>query len=112
MNFALASRLEDLWLNDNSIASLDDIEIKLAGCKNSLTTVYLERNPCVRTSNLKPLSIRVVIIMSCGLESEQTFKVGACQFPTPHSNSSQQSNSNTPCYISNDKSNNTDLLGI
>ncbi|XP_024389521.1 protein phosphatase 1 regulatory inhibitor subunit PPP1R7 homolog isoform X2 [Physcomitrium patens] len=39
-------RLEDLWLNDNSISSLDDIEMKLAGCKNSLTTIYLERNPC------------------------------------------------------------------
>ncbi|KAG0613110.1 hypothetical protein M758_6G077900 [Ceratodon purpureus] len=50
------SRLEDLWLNDNNIASMDDIEIKLTGCKNSLTTVYLERNPCA----LDPKYIRTM----------------------------------------------------
>lgn len=55
-NLEELTRLEDLWLNDNSIASLDDIEEKLAGCKNSLTTVYLERNPCA----LDPKYIRTM----------------------------------------------------
>lgn len=55
-NLEELTSLEDLWLNDNNIASLDGIEIKLAGCKNSLTTVYLERNPCA----LDPKYIRTM----------------------------------------------------
>jgi hypothetical protein len=43
----LPSRLEDLWLNDNQIASLEGIETLLQGCMDCLTTIYLERNPCV-----------------------------------------------------------------
>eukprot|EP00246_Nothoceros_aenigmaticus_P000722 TRINITY_DN10950_c0_g1_i1.p1 TRINITY_DN10950_c0_g1~~TRINITY_DN10950_c0_g1_i1.p1 ORF type:complete len:330 (+),score=69.67 TRINITY_DN10950_c0_g1_i1:247-1236(+) len=38
--------LEDLWLNDNLIPTLDGIEVALAGPKLTLTTIYLERNPC------------------------------------------------------------------
>lgn len=48
----LPSRLEDLWLNDNQIASLEGIETLLQGCMNSLSTVYLERNPCVCSHTL------------------------------------------------------------
>lgn len=44
------SRLEDLWLNDNNIPSLDGIEAALEGVKNSLTVIYLERNPCARNN--------------------------------------------------------------
>lgn len=41
------ARLEDLWLNDNQIASLEGIENAVAGARNSLTTIYVERNACV-----------------------------------------------------------------
>jgi len=46
----LLYRLEDLWLNDNQIPSLDGIEAALAGSREKLTTIYLERNPCVSIS--------------------------------------------------------------
>lgn len=48
-NLDTLTRLEDLWLNDNSIPSLEGIEEALVGPRQSLTTLYLERNPC--TSN-------------------------------------------------------------
>lgn len=38
------ARLEDLWLNDNQISSLEGIESAIAGSRNTLTTIYLERN--------------------------------------------------------------------
>lgn len=40
-------RLEDLWLNDNQIASLEGIAEAVSGSKEKLTTIYLENNPCV-----------------------------------------------------------------
>ncbi|GJM90662.1 hypothetical protein PR202_ga06963 [Eleusine coracana subsp. coracana] len=46
-NIESLTRLEDLWLNDNQIPSLDGIEAALAGSRETLTTIYLERNPCV-----------------------------------------------------------------
>jgi len=39
-------------LNDNQIPSLDGIEAALAGSMEKLTTIYLERNPCVSISRL------------------------------------------------------------
>ncbi|XP_057813886.1 protein phosphatase 1 regulatory inhibitor subunit PPP1R7 homolog isoform X2 [Cryptomeria japonica] len=42
------ARLEDLWLNDNQIASLDGIDSALAGSREKLTTIYLEHNPCAK----------------------------------------------------------------
>ncbi|KAF5932388.1 hypothetical protein HYC85_028559 [Camellia sinensis] len=36
-------RLEDLWLNDNQITSLEDIAEAVAGSRDKLTTIYLER---------------------------------------------------------------------
>lgn len=42
------SRLEDLWLNDNQITSLDGIDAVAAGSKGTLTTIYLEHNPCAK----------------------------------------------------------------
>lgn len=42
------TRLEDLWLNDNQIASLDGIDAVVAGSKGTLTTIYLEHNPCAK----------------------------------------------------------------
>jgi hypothetical protein len=53
----LLCRLEDLWLNDNQIPSLDGIEAALAGSREKLTTIYLERNPCVSISRLRCLVI-------------------------------------------------------
>lgn len=38
--------LEELWLNNNCIDSLDALESNLAGQKSSLRTIYLEENPC------------------------------------------------------------------
>lgn len=43
----LGSRLEDLWLNDNQISSLDNLDEAVGGFRENLTTIYLERNPCV-----------------------------------------------------------------
>lgn len=48
----LPSRLEDLWLNDNQIASLEGIGTLLQGCMDCLSTLYLERNPCVCSHSL------------------------------------------------------------
>jgi hypothetical protein len=39
--------MEDLWLNDNQIISLDGVENAVSGSRETLTTIYLERNPCV-----------------------------------------------------------------
>ncbi|PIA42791.1 hypothetical protein AQUCO_02000320v1 [Aquilegia coerulea] len=47
------TRLEDLWLNDNQIESLDGFDLAVAGSKDKLTTIYLEHNPCVKSSNYK-----------------------------------------------------------
>ncbi|KAK6158977.1 hypothetical protein DH2020_006291 [Rehmannia glutinosa] len=44
------AKLEDLWLNDNQIASLDNIAEAVASSRESLTTIYLERNPCASSS--------------------------------------------------------------
>lgn len=39
--------LEDLWLNDNQIAHLSDVE-RLVPLRASLRTLYLERNPLAK----------------------------------------------------------------
>ncbi|KAJ1307645.1 hypothetical protein OPQ81_001739 [Rhizoctonia solani] len=39
------SQLEEFWASDNQIATLSDLERELGGIK-SLSTIYLERNPC------------------------------------------------------------------
>ncbi|KAE9607572.1 putative leucine-rich repeat domain, L domain-containing protein [Lupinus albus] len=43
--------LEDLWLNDNQIESLEGIVESVAGSKEKLTTIYLEKNPCAKSLN-------------------------------------------------------------
>lgn len=43
------TKLEDLWLNDNQIASLEGVEAAVAGSRQSLTTIYLEHNPCSKS---------------------------------------------------------------
>ncbi|KAL9274465.1 phosphatase 1 regulatory inhibitor subunit PPP1R7-like protein, partial [Drosera capensis] len=45
------TRLEDLWLNNNQIASLDGIVEAVAGSRETLTTIYLEHNPCASSKN-------------------------------------------------------------
>ncbi|XP_047308074.1 protein phosphatase 1 regulatory inhibitor subunit PPP1R7 homolog [Impatiens glandulifera] len=45
------TKLEDLWLNDNQISSLDGIDEAVKGSKDTLTTIYLERNPCAKSPN-------------------------------------------------------------
>lgn len=45
------SRLEDLWLNDNQIECLEGIAEAVTGSREKLTTIYLERNPCAKTSS-------------------------------------------------------------
>eukprot|EP00252_Welwitschia_mirabilis_P005461 TRINITY_DN15949_c0_g1_i1.p1 TRINITY_DN15949_c0_g1~~TRINITY_DN15949_c0_g1_i1.p1 ORF type:complete len:349 (+),score=57.03 TRINITY_DN15949_c0_g1_i1:97-1143(+) len=41
-------RLEDLWLNDNQISSLEGIDAAVAGSRETLTTIYLQNNPCAK----------------------------------------------------------------
>lgn len=66
--WCLVRRLEDLWLNDNQIASLDSLAEGAAGFRESLTIIYLERNPCVcaYTISLPSLfnSINIIFIVS------------------------------------------------
>nr|CAD1842208.1 unnamed protein product [Ananas comosus var. bracteatus] len=45
------TKLVDLWLNDNQIASLEGLEAAVAGFRESLTTIYLEHNPCASSPN-------------------------------------------------------------
>ncbi|KAF8080770.1 hypothetical protein N665_0923s0010 [Sinapis alba] len=45
------TKLEDLWLNDNQIDSLEAITEAVAGSKDKLTTIYLENNPCAKSSD-------------------------------------------------------------
>ncbi|CAL0330913.1 unnamed protein product [Lupinus luteus] len=45
------THLEDLWLNDNQIESLEGIAESVAGSKEKLTTIYLEKNPCAKSPN-------------------------------------------------------------
>ncbi|KAF9596198.1 hypothetical protein IFM89_007880 [Coptis chinensis] len=45
------TRLEDLWMNDNQIASLDGLDLALAGSRDKLTTIYVEHNPCANFPN-------------------------------------------------------------
>ena len=40
-------RLEDLWLNDNHIESLEGIAEAVTASRDKLATIYLENNPCV-----------------------------------------------------------------
>ncbi|CAN8244131.1 unnamed protein product [Cochlearia groenlandica] len=45
------TKLEDLWLNDNQIESLEAIREAVTGSKEKLTTIYLENNPCAKSSD-------------------------------------------------------------
>ncbi|KAF9595384.1 hypothetical protein IFM89_000302, partial [Coptis chinensis] len=45
------TRLEDLWMNDNQIASLDGFDLALAGSRDKLTSIYVEHNPCANFPN-------------------------------------------------------------
>ncbi|KAJ4959589.1 hypothetical protein NE237_026700 [Protea cynaroides] len=50
-DIANLTRLEDLWLNDNQIASLEGIDVAVSGSRETLTTIYLEHNPCASSPN-------------------------------------------------------------
>lgn len=41
------TELEEFWASDNQVATLNDLERELGGTK-TLSTIYLERNPCER----------------------------------------------------------------
>jgi Leucine-rich repeat (LRR) protein len=47
------SQLQDLWLNDNQIPSLEGIEDALSDQRDSLTTIYLENNPAAAAADYK-----------------------------------------------------------
>lgn len=61
-------RLEDLWLNDNNISSVEDIAEAVAGSRQKLTTIYLERNPCV-CIHITPIST-LTHLLNCIVISE------------------------------------------
>lgn len=44
--------LQDLWLNDNQILELEDVNVELDGCRSTLTCVYLSCNPATRNNPL------------------------------------------------------------
>ena len=44
--------LQDLWLNDNQILELEDVNAELDGCRSTLTCVYLSCNPATRNNPL------------------------------------------------------------
>lgn len=45
-NLSPLTALEDLWLNDNAIPSLEGLADALAAQRGTLTTVYFSGNPC------------------------------------------------------------------
>lgn len=45
------TQLEDLWLNDNQIETLEGLSEAVAGSRDKLTTIYLENNPCAKSTN-------------------------------------------------------------
>jgi protein phosphatase 1 regulatory subunit 7 len=47
------TQLQDLWLNDNQIPSLEGVEDALLDQKDSLTTIYLENNPAAAAPDYK-----------------------------------------------------------
>jgi protein phosphatase 1 regulatory subunit 7 len=49
----LSPQLTDLWLNDNAIESLDEVEAALASQRPSLTCIYLRGNPCAAGTDYK-----------------------------------------------------------
>lgn len=44
--------LEDLWLNDNQIVELEDVNTELDKSRSTLTCVYLSCNPATRNNPL------------------------------------------------------------
>lgn len=47
------TQLQDLWLNDNQIESLEGVEEALADQQGSLTTIYLDNNPAAAAADYK-----------------------------------------------------------
>jgi hypothetical protein len=47
------SKLTDLWANDNAIEDLDGVESALRPVRSTLTTLYLQGNPCAKDTNYK-----------------------------------------------------------
>jgi Leucine-rich repeat (LRR) protein len=47
------TQLQDLWLNDNQIPSLEGLEDALSDQRDSLTTIYLENNPAASAADYK-----------------------------------------------------------
>jgi hypothetical protein len=47
------SQLQDLWLNDNALPTLDGLQDALSGQRHSLTTIYLENNPAAAAPDYK-----------------------------------------------------------
>lgn len=57
--------LEDLWFNDNQLATLDGIAEAVSGSREKLTTIYLERNPCVSISYILQSSNYRIWFLAC-----------------------------------------------
>ncbi|KAF9596197.1 hypothetical protein IFM89_007879 [Coptis chinensis] len=51
--------LEDLWMNDNQIASLEGLDLAFAGSRDKLTTIYVEHNPFANFPNSTKTTRRV-----------------------------------------------------
>jgi protein phosphatase 1 regulatory subunit 7 len=47
------TQLQDLWLNNNQIPSLEGIEDALSDQRDSLTTIYLDNNPAAAAPDYK-----------------------------------------------------------
>jgi hypothetical protein len=52
-NLEALSLLEDLWLNDNQIEDLGQVEQALQHVKDSLAVIYLENNPVAKDAQYK-----------------------------------------------------------
>lgn len=52
-NLEALSLLEDLWLNDNQIEDLAQVEQALQPVKASLAVIYLENNPAAKDAQYK-----------------------------------------------------------
>ncbi|KAF8753320.1 LsmAD [Rhizoctonia solani] len=71
-NLSHLSELEEFWASDNQIATLNDLERELGGIK-SLSTIYLERNPCEKED---PTGYRRKVMLAL----PQTIDVGSVMY--------------------------------
>ena len=55
--------MEYLWLSDNQMPDLDSLQVGLSPVRETLDTIYLERNPGVRAPLPPPSCVCMAVLM-------------------------------------------------